>query len=113
MHIIKTILITLTCGLIFACTNIQAEESPQILTVSKLEYCNIASKMGGTILQERYTGMSLQKALNKAENDKLVIAIVLDAYDVPWFSTKEHQEKAIQRFEEILFMDCYHILVLK
>lgn len=76
-----------------------------------IEKCAIYGKLAEKAMTARQVGVPLQTMLDTVEDinsptGKLILAIILEAYDTPMYSTEEYKEKNIRRFADMWLLGC-------
>lgn len=85
-----------------------------ILTTPLTSYanslCNVLGNSAELTMQHRQAGTDIEVLLEIAKSDKLLKAIVLDAYKKPYMETAKMKEKYVREFKNKVVVDCYKIM---
>ncbi len=85
-----------------------------ILTTPLTSYanslCNTLGDSAELTMQHRQAGIDIEDLLEIAKGDKLLKAIVLDAYREPYMETNKMKEKYVREFKNKVVVDCYKIM---
>ncbi len=89
------------------CIAVQASASP-----GHEKKCKIMGEVAEKVMRDRQTGRSLSSmidSVDSVENKSLqgiMKMIVISAYDVPRYGTREHQERAVGEFADMILLSC-------
>lgn len=95
----KKLLTALALTLTFT-TNASEENKGEV------DVCNQISELAERYMTLRQDGVSMSKLYKTAKGNKLVEKMVVDAYEVPKFSTDEYREIQVSKFKNRWFLNC-------
>lgn len=72
--------------------------------------CEELSDLSGSIMKARQSGVSMQKAMAIAGDDKYTRSKVIQAYEHSRFQTDEYQMRAISDFSDKAYLECIRSL---
>ena len=75
---------------------------------AKEDVCASLAELAGDVMELRQGGVPLSEMMKIAEGDELLRFLLLEAYNVPRFSTKEYKDLAIKDFSDMLALVCYN-----
>lgn len=81
--------------------NIKAEEQ-----VTKKQMCTVFHELAKAIVESRYRGVDIIKALDISSGNKLAQQIVIEAYKLPKFSTESNQTEQAVNFANKVYLTC-------
>lgn len=96
--------VKMTAALVFGAMVIEAHAEP-----SALEVCSEISSMAGSLVSARFAGVPMAKTMEvmtRNSDNPMLRQMVLDAYDIPDYSTQEYQERAKREHENREFAKC-------
>lgn len=73
---------------------------------SEVDVCNQISELAERYMTLRQDGVSMSKLYKTAKGNKLVEKMIVDAYEVPKFSTDEYREIQVSKFKNRWFLNC-------
>lgn len=78
---------------------------------SSHEACSILAGTAKAVMQGRQQGVPIQGLMQIAiKNDSSITKLMIqEAYELPRYSTKEYQQKAISDFSNQWYLDCYKV----
>lgn len=72
--------------------------------------CAKLGELASSVMEARQGGVPFTKMIELAEGNKLVEAIVVEAFKIPRYSSEPYQRKAISDFVEKVEVTCYSSL---
>jgi len=69
--------------------------------------CNNVAEFAEVIMEARQVGVSMPKAIELANGSKLLEKIIVDAYEVPHYSTQEYRSRKISDFRDSWYLACF------
>lgn len=78
------------------------------------EVFGVFSEFGQAVMTARQNGVPLQVAMSANDtNSELLAAIILQAYEVPRYSTERVKRRAIEDFRDEVSLGCYQAFAME
>jgi hypothetical protein len=75
--------------------------------------CNDLQELAYKIMELRQTGIPASQVIGAADGNKVVLSVIISAYDEPQYRTIEYQARASREFANKVFIDCYKAISVK
>ena len=74
------------------------------------DQCKMTGDIAEMMMKARQVGVPMQEMMAVSQDNELRAAMVLDAYEVPRFTTEKFQKRQEQDFRDKWYMACYKAL---
>jgi len=97
--------ILLSC---FAGHSVAADKNEEAIGPSDIRArCENFSEMAGQIMGYRQDGGEMAEAMKIADGNGLIEQMVVQAFDIPRFSTERHQRRQVVEFKNKAYAKCF------